>query len=129
LKSLQDPNFKIIINKKDYTNRIKAHGYILQALLYGNLALLYDKAYLFTEESGDAVDFDYVANTKNYKELTAFALDRIDQAINVLQNDFDEADPEEVMPGVQFTKERLVQFANSMGARLLASSPRTPTEA
>jgi hypothetical protein len=129
LKSLKDPSFKIIINKKDYTNRIQAHGYILQALLYGNLALLYDKAYLFTEESGDAVNFNYVENTKNYKELIDFALDRIDKAIEVLQNDFDESDPEEVMPGVRFTKAQLLQFANSMGARLLASSPRTPNEA
>ena len=129
LRSLKDPAFKIIVNKKDYSKRIQAHGYILQAMLYGNIALLYDKAYLFTEDSGNAEDFDYVANTKGYKELIAFSLDRIDKAVALLNQDIDDADPEEVMPGVTFTKADLIRFANSMGARLLASSPRTPTEA
>ena len=129
LRSLKDPEFKIVVNKIDYTKRIQAHGYILQALLYGNIALLYDKGYLFTEDSGSAEEFDYVANTKNYNELIAFSLDKLDQAIVILEQDIDDADPEEVMPGVTFTKTQLIQFANSMGARLLASSPRTPAEA
>jgi hypothetical protein len=129
LRSLKDPAFKVIVNKKDYSKRIQAHGYLLQAMLYGNIALLYDKAYLFTEDSGSAEDFDYVANTKNYKELIAFSLDRIDKAIKILEQDIDDPDPEEVMPGVTFTKAELIQFASSMGARLLACSPRTPAEA
>jgi len=129
LKSLKDPSFKIVINKIDYTKRIQAHGYLLQALLYGNIALLYDKAYLFTEDSGSAGEFDYKANTKNYKELIAFSLDRIDKAVALLEQDIDEPDPEEVMPGVAFGKAELIQFANSMGARLLACSARTPAEA
>lgn len=129
LRSIKDPSFKIIVNKIDYTNRIKAHGYLLQAMLYGNLALLYDKAYLFTEDSGNAEEFDYQANTKNYKELIAFSLDRIDKAIAILQQDVADPDPEAVMPGVVFGKDQLIQFANSMGARLLACSPRTPAEA
>lgn len=129
LRSLQDPAFRVVVNKIDYTNRIKAHGYLLQAMLYGNIALLYDKAYLFTEDSGSAEQFDYQSNTKNYKEVLNFALDRIDKAIALLETDINDPDPEEVMPGVAFTKEQLIQFANSMGARLLACSPRNATEA
>lgn len=129
LRSLKDPEFKIIVNKKDYSKRIEAHGYLLQAMLYGNIALLYDKAYLYTEDSGSAEEFDYQANTKSYQELIAFSLDRIDKALAILEQDIDDPDPEEVMPGVTFTKTGLMQFANSMGARLLACSPRTPSEA
>lgn len=129
LRSLKDPSFRVVVNKIDYTKRIQAHGYLLQALLYGNIALLYDKAYLFTEDSGSAEEFDYNANTKNYKELIAFSLDRIDKAVALLEQDIDDPDPEQVMPGVEFAKADLIQFANSMGARLLACSPRTPAEA
>ncbi|HEY0899614.1 MAG TPA: hypothetical protein VGD90_09775, partial [Sphingobacteriaceae bacterium] len=102
---------------------------LLQAMLYGNIALLYDKAYLFTEDSGSAEDFDYQANTKSHKEVLDFALGRIDKALEILAQDIDDSDPEEVMPGVTFTKAGLIEFANSMGARLLACSPRTPAEA
>jgi len=129
LKSLKDPSFRVIVNKEDYTQRIQAHAYLLQAMLYGNIALLYDKAYLFTEDSGEAQNFDYQANTKGYKELITFSLDRIDKAVAILQQDINADDPEEVMPGVTFTKTQLIQFANSMAARLLACSPRTPAEA
>lgn len=129
LRSLKDPSFRIVVKGKDYTKRIQAHGYIVQALLYGNIGLLYDKAYLFTEDSGNAEEFDYIANTKDYKALIAFSLERLDMAIALLESDFDEADPEEVIPGVIFTKADLIRFANSMGARLLACSPRTPAEA
>lgn len=129
LRSLKDPEFKVVVNKIDYTKRVQAHAYLLQAMLYGNLGLLYDKAYLFTEDSGDAQSFDYQANTKDYKELIAFSLDRINKAIEILNSDIENADPEEVMPGVVFNKVELIKFANSMGARLLACSPRNPTEA
>ncbi len=129
LKSLKDPEFKVIVNNVDYTKRVEAHAYILQALLYGNIALLYDKAYLFTEDSGNAIDFDYQANIKNYNELIEFSLARIDKAVEILNSDIDEADPEAVMPEVLFDKNELIKFANSMAARLLACSPRTPQEA
>lgn len=129
LRSLKDPEFRIVVNKKDYTKRVQAHGYLLQAMLYGNLGLLYDKAYLYTEDSGSAEDFDYQANTKNYKEIIDFSLSRIDMALQILEQDTEDSDPEEVMPGVVFTRASLIEFANSMGARLLACSPRTPAEA
>src|SRR5690606_2707025 len=71
-KMFEDPEFRISLGGVDYTNRAKAHAYIIQALLYGNIALLYDKAYLFTEEH-DALTFDFAGNTKGYQEVMDYA--------------------------------------------------------
>lgn len=126
-KILEDPEYKVILEGVDYTNRAKAHVYIIQALLYGNIALLYDKAYLFTEEH-DAVNFDFVGNTKSYKEVMDYAVKRLDDAIALIESDNVDLDYQEVIPGVSFTKARLAQFANSMAARFLVNNARTPAE-
>ena len=125
-KMFEDPNFKIMMNGIDYTSRAKAHTYIIQALLYGNIALLYDKAYLFTEES--TLPFDYAANTKTNKEVMAYAISKLNQAISIIESDEIDADPASVIAGVDFDKATLLQFANSMGARLMACNARTKSE-
>ncbi len=122
-----DPNFKIKLGGIDYTQRAKAHTFIIEALLYGNIALLYDKAYLF-KDGDDALTFDYVANTKTHQEVMDYALSKLDQAIVILTADPVDADPDVVLAGVTFNKESLLQFANSMAARLLACQPRTQDE-
>lgn len=126
-KILDDPEYKVMLGGVDFTNRAKAHVYIIQALLYGNIALLYDKAYLFTEEH-DAVTFDFKANTKTYKEVMAYAIKRLDDAIAIIQSDPVNVDYSPLIPGFEFNKEKLLQFANSMAARFLVSNSRTPQE-
>lgn len=127
-KMFEDPNFKIATGGVDYTNRAKAHAYLIEALLYGNIALLYDKAYLFTEEHDDALTFDFVGNTKGYNEVMDYAIEKIDQAIDIIEADEIDEDPSQVIAGVTFNKSLLLQFANSMAARFLASNPRTQAE-
>ncbi|WP_029278457.1 hypothetical protein [Pedobacter borealis] len=124
---LKDPSYKIILNGIDYTQRVKAHNLIIQALLYGNIALLYDKAYLFTDKD-DALTFDYKANTKSYKEVMAFAMGQLDNAIKIIQGDPLDGDYSEIIPGQTFNKATLLQFANSMAARFLVNNARTPAE-
>ncbi|WP_353331332.1 hypothetical protein [Bacteroides sedimenti] len=126
-KMFEDKDFKIQMNGVDYTNRAKAHSYIIQALLYGNIALLYDKAYLYTEED-DALTFDFVAKTKSYKEVMNYAIQKLDQAISIIENDPVDNDPASVIAGVTFDKNLLLQFANSMAARFIASNARTQAE-
>ena len=128
-KMFENPEFKIISEGKDYTNRAKAHTYIVKALLYGNIALLYDKAYLFTDEHEDPVSFDFVANTKGYKEVMDYAISQLDEAIDILEKDsYEGEDPTFVLVGTTFDKIKLLQFANSMGARFLVSNARTQEE-
>lgn len=124
---LNDPDYELVLNGTNYLPRAKAHVAIIQALLYGNIALLYDKAYLFTDEH-DAVTFDYVANTKSYKEVMDFAISKLDEAIALIQADPVDADYQSVIPGVNFNKATLLQFANSMAARFLVQNARTPAE-
>ncbi|MDR1556179.1 MAG: hypothetical protein LBS88_03995 [Tannerellaceae bacterium] len=126
-KMFEDPSFRITLSGVDYTNRAKAHSYLIQALLYGNIALLYDKAYLFTEEH-DALTFDYVSNTKGYKEVMDYALTKLDDAIRIIESDAIDNDPVQVIAGVDFSKESLLQFAHSIGARFLVCLPRTQEE-
>ena len=122
-----DPTFKITIGGVDYTQRPKAHTCIIEALLYGNIALLYDQAYLF-KDGDNALTFDFVANTKSHKDVMNYAVSKLDQAIAILKADPLDADADVVLAGVMFNKELLLQFANSMGARLLVSQPRTQSE-
>lgn len=126
-KILNDPDYELVLNGTDYLPRAKAHVAIIQALLYGNIALLYDKAYLFTDEH-DAVTFDYVENTKSYKEVMDFAVGKLDEAIQLIQNDPVDADYQDVIPGVSFNKATLLEFANSTAARFLVQIARTPEE-
>jgi hypothetical protein len=126
-KMFNDPTFKIQMGGVDYTKRAQAHAYIIEALLYGNIALLYDKAYLFTEND-DASTFDYAANTKGYKDVMSYAMEKLDQAIDIIKKDTIDSDPSEVIAGVTFDKATLLQFANSMAARFLACNARTQAE-
>lgn len=127
-KMFNDPEFKIAAGGVDYTNRAKAHSYLIEALLYGNIALLYDKAYLFTEEHEDALTFDFANNTKDYKEVMDYAIRKIDEAIKIIEADDVDKDPSSVIAGIIFDRELLLQFANSMAARFLVSNARTQAE-
>jgi len=124
---LNDPDYELVLNGIDYLPRAKAHVAIIQALLYGNIALLYDKAYLFTDEH-EALTFDYVANTKSYKEVMDFAISKLDEAIALIEADPVDVDYQSVIPGVNFNKTTLLQFANSMAARFMVQNARTPAE-
>jgi hypothetical protein len=129
VRQFKNPEFKVTVSGVDYTTRAKAHSDIILALLYGNIALLYDKAYLYTEDSPESIDnFDFVANTKSYQEVMSYAIKKLDEAIALLKTDPNDADPASVIAGVTFDKATLLQFANSMGARLLASNARTQAE-
>lgn len=127
-KMFDDPSFKIASGGIDYTNRAKAHTCLIEALLYGNIALLYDKAYLFTKDHEDALTFDFVNNTKSYQEVMAYATGKIDEAIKLIEADEVDEDPNAVIAGVTFNRSTLLQFANSMGARFLACNARTQEE-
>lgn len=124
VKEIELNGKEVIIGENDYTQSSLAHAYFLQGLLIGHLGLLYDKAFLITEET-DLVAFDY--EFTEYPELIAYALEKIDKAIAISnQNTF--TDPISMMPGVQFDNQSLSRFANANAARILASSARTLSE-
>lgn len=126
-KMFDQPGFAVELNGEDYTQRARAHCYIVQALLYGNIALLYDKAYLFTQEH-DYDTFDFKGNTKGYQEVMAYALKKLDEAIAIIEADPTDKDLDWVVADTRFDKASLLKFANSMAARFMACLPRTQAE-
>ena len=112
------------IGDEDLTQAALAHAYLLQGLLIGHLALVYDKAFLITEET-DITTFEYEFTP--YPELIDFALERLDRAIGICNNN-SFSDPIEMMPGVSFDNVSLGKFANANAARILAASARTAAE-
>jgi hypothetical protein len=124
LKKLELEDEKVVIGDKDYTQSTLAHAYFLQGAIYGHLALLYDKAFLLTEED-NVNKFDY--EFTGYKDLMDFAIGRIDKAIQICENN-EFTDPVQMMPGHTFNDQSLARFANSYAARLLAYNARTAEE-
>jgi len=114
---------RVIIGEKDYTNACLAHAYILQGLLYGHLAMIYDKAFLIKEDI-DTDNFTY--GFSDYKLLMAFALSKIDKGIELCQENF--TDPIEMLPEVKFNNVTLAEFANSMAARMMIFNARNEQE-
>ncbi len=117
-------DLRVVIDGQDFTSSTLAHGYLLQGILFGHLAMLYDKAFLLDENTDvNTYEFSYT----EYTALREYALSRIDQAIAVCDT-ASFTDPIAMMPGVTFTNESLSRFAHSMGARTLAYSARTAEE-
>ena len=124
LKKVEIEGEKVEVGEDDYTQSVRAHAYFLQGVLYGHLALLYDKAFLLTEET-NINEFDY--EFTSYQDMMDFAIGRIDKAIEICENnEFD--DPIDMIPGHTFNDVSLGKFINSSAARLLAYNARTADE-
>jgi starch-binding outer membrane protein, SusD/RagB family len=121
INQVENNGRKVPVGNQDYTEGALAHAYLLQGMLIGHLALIYDKAFLITEDT-DINEYDYQFTPAD--ELMDFALQRIDRAISICEaTTF--TDPIEMMPTVQFDNVSLCQFANTYAARLLVASART----
>lgn len=124
IQRLELEGMKVEIGGEDHTNSTLANAYLLQGILYGHIAMLYDKAFLLTEET-DPVEFGF--DFTDYNSLMDFAISRVEKAIEICNtNSF--SDPIRMLPDVQFDNESLARFANSMAARMLAFSARTGQE-
>ena len=112
---------RVEIGNEDHTTSMMAHSYLLQGILFGHLAMLYDKTFLMDEETDiQNYEFDFT----EYQALMDFAIERVDKAIAICDT-ATFTDPIEMMPGVIFNNALLARFANSMGARMLAYNART----
>lgn len=92
-----------------------------QALSIGYLALVFDKVWL-SDETGVIGD-----DAANYKEAMTFALAKLDEAIVIAQSE-GVSFPEAWLPGGGGNNTSLVQFMNSMGARMLVGNLRNSSQ-
>lgn len=101
--------------------QIEAIAKFGQALSIGYLALVFDKVWL-SDETGvvgeDATD---------YKEAMTFALGKLDEAIAIAQAN-DVSFPETWLPGGGGNSSSLLEFMNSMGARMIVSNLRNSSQ-
>lgn len=98
-----------------------------QALSIGYLALVFDSVWLF-DETGPITDgtgrFD---NSSTYSEAMAFALGKLDEAIALAETN-NLSLSEVALPGGGGANTTLLQFMNSMGARMLVGNLRSSAE-
>ncbi len=122
IKALAVDGKKVLIGNEDHTQSTLAHAYILRGILFGHLGLFYDKAFI-VDENTDFTNYGY--ELSQYPEVIQFSIESIEKGLTIV-NATQFTDPIEMFPDVTFTSETLKKFANSMAARILASSARTP---
>ncbi|MCD6544734.1 MAG: hypothetical protein J7K34_09520 [Flavobacteriaceae bacterium] len=92
-----------------------------QALSTGYLALVFDKVWLSDEDG--VVD----ENGSTYQEAMTFALKKLDEAIAIAKA-HDVSIPDSWLPGGAGNSTSLLQFMNSMGARMLVNNVRNSSQ-
>lgn len=113
---------------EDQVLMITAYAKLMQGLLHGNIALLYDQGYIVDENterfepSGATIPLETVP----YPQMQAAAIGYLDEAIALAEGE-DFLIPSDWM-AQEWTAEEFVEFAYSWKARILANVARTPEE-
>ena len=103
---------------------IEMMGKFGQALSVGYLSLVFDRVWLYDSEG--PIGENETGET-DYATAMVYALDRLDEAIAIADaNDF--TLPESWIPGVTATNEKMSQFMNSMGARMMVGNLRNSAQ-
>ena len=110
-------------NGEDNT-RAEAFAKFMQGLAHGWLALMFDQAFIFTEDDDlDTTEFELVP----YNEVMDAAIAMLDEAASIAQaNDFEL--PSNWIGGQDYSSADLARIAKSYSARYLASVARTPAD-
>lgn len=115
---------KVAVNKSaaDETPQMKAFAILVQGLTLGFESLVFDKGFIVDEDTpqGEAVLQPYTA-------VSAAAVAKYEKAIAEATGKSWTV-PAEFTPGLNLTAANLVKMANTMAARQLAYTPRTPEE-
>ena len=108
----------------DNTDQIEMISNLGQALSIGYLALVFDKVWI-SDENGQVAGAS--GETADYKEAMTFALQRLDKAIAIATSK-NISLSETAIPGGGGSNASLVEFMNSMGARMLVGNLRNSAE-
>lgn len=109
----------------DNPDQIEMVSKLGQALSIGYLAMVFDKVWV-SDETGAIVGGD-LEGASSYKEAMTFALGKLDQAIAIAKSK-NLSLSEAAIPGGGGSNASLVQFMNSMGARMLVGNLRSTEE-
>lgn len=112
---------KLGYNGQD-TKMIKAYCYFIQGVGIGYLGLVYDNAFIVTENS-----VPETTPLSPYTEVIDSALVRLDKAIEICEKKSFKI-PSDWINGRQYTSKEIAKIANSYAARLLINAPRNKSE-
>jgi len=105
------------------TDLVNAVAYFSQGVSLGYIGLLYDKAFIVTNETDLSVEIE----ASSYKEVIAAAVASLDKCIAVC-NSGNFTVPSEWLPGESWTSAEFGKLASSFAARLLVYGARNKTE-
>jgi len=110
-------------NGEDNTAMVQAFSYFIQGTTMGYLALVYDEAYIITENTPDPL----VVTPSPYKDVVYAAIESLDKVIEVCNNNTFTV-PNNWINGYAYSSDDLAKLASSMAARLLVEWPRNAAE-
>jgi hypothetical protein len=108
---------------EDETPQFQALAYLVQGLSLGFESLVFDKGFVVDEDTPTGG-----ATLEAYPAVSAAAVAKFDKAIAAAAGKTWTV-PISFTPGMTLTADALSRFANTMAARQLAYTPRTPEEA
>ncbi len=122
---------KVAVSKSspDETPQMQAFAYLVQGLTLGFVSLVFDRGFVIDEDTErDPLRNNIaVADLQSYKIVSAAAVTKLEKAIAAAAGKTWTVSTE-FTPGITLTAANLARFANTMAARQLAYTPRTPEE-
>ena len=124
LRAIKVDGIQIGPDGRDNTRAV-AFGKFVQGLAHGYLALLFDRAFIYTEDMtpDDLAD----AELQPYTEVMAAAIQMLEEAITEASKESFTL-PENWINGQEYTNTELIRIIHSYIARFLAYNARTPAE-
>lgn len=107
-------------------DRARAFAWLNHGILYGYLAMIFDKATVADVDTDFQNDAELAY--RPYTEVQAFAINSLQRAIDIAAAAPPFETPAEWAGGNAMDNDRLIRVANSYIARLLVYTPRDPTE-
>lgn len=140
LQILNEQNQPIMQGAVDVTPRTRAFAKFIQGWSWGYLGLVFDEAHLFDEtglipSNREELIAVAVGSLKPHPQMIAAAVAALEEAIAIAQANPNVVNyPEFAASGLWFgtqtavTNQQFIQWANTLAARLLVLSARTPQE-
>jgi hypothetical protein len=110
-------------NGDDVTDEYQAIGHFIQGVSLGNIGLIFDKGFIVDENSAIPGPVEF----HPYSEISAAALDKLDQAIALSAGKSWTISPTYITD-INMTADKFAALANTYAARTLAYTPRTSAE-
>ncbi len=122
LKALNDG---VAIDGGSGNNMVKAFAKFAQGVAYGNLAMIFDRAYVVDEVNKVENNFNAAVS---YKEVTKAAVKYLDEAIALSTANSFTISKDWLGTPADYSSSQFARLCNTMAARILSYTPRNQTD-